>query len=162
MPLLPWLPAQRKKRFPVAKRSPSTSINNMVNIASKDKVSQDLSGIFGDNDKNSADNVNDDKKKKKRSSNEMNTHQHSEITHGLKIDDKKLHSSAIKLLNDNDDGKNMDDRKRNVKRSADDDEDDNDNGKLKSFLTSIPIDSNIIFFFLSFHCVKIRKRRGRR
>jgi hypothetical protein len=48
MPMLPWLPATRKKRFPVTKRSPK--VNNELIIASpetNEKVSKDLQGIFG-------------------------------------------------------------------------------------------------------------------
>lgn len=68
MPLLPWLPASRKKRFPVAKRSPKVNSDLIVpQPEANKKVSQDLQGIFGatESDKNGVEEV---KTKKKRSS----------------------------------------------------------------------------------------------
>lgn len=41
-PLLPWLPASRKKRFPVAKRSPRPQ----TEVSTDDKVAKDLKEIF--------------------------------------------------------------------------------------------------------------------
>lgn len=58
-PLLPWLPATRKKRFPVAKRSPKP---NEFREMTNEKVAHDLKEIFGDAD---------DDKKKKRSSDDL-------------------------------------------------------------------------------------------
>jgi hypothetical protein len=78
MPLLPWLPASRKKRFPVAKRSPSISETELVKetaaeiVKNNDKITQDLKGIFG------AINDGDDKMKKKRSMDEMNHESNTE------------------------------------------------------------------------------------
>ncbi|XP_004535824.1 uncharacterized protein LOC101456487 [Ceratitis capitata] len=66
-PVLPWLPySERKKRFPVAKRSTkglSTEIRNLGKT--DDKVARDLGEIFG-----SPHNPSSDMKKKKRSTNE--------------------------------------------------------------------------------------------
>lgn len=68
-PMLPWLPATRKKRFPVAKRSPpSTPAEVFKSAAGTDeKVAKDLSDIFG----NQPMGDDEDKKKKKRSSGEI-------------------------------------------------------------------------------------------
>ncbi|XP_059620527.1 zinc finger CCCH domain-containing protein 13 [Phlebotomus argentipes] len=74
-PALPWLPASRKKRFPVSKRSPAPE---EVNVSGTDeKVVKDLQGIFGDGDNES---------KKKRSSDTKehshdHDHDHSEEHH---------------------------------------------------------------------------------
>lgn len=75
MPMLPWLPATRKKRFPVTKRSPKA----LIAPESTEKVSQDLKGIFGASNavKNGVD---ESKAKKKRSSDE---------THPLLVDNAK-------------------------------------------------------------------------
>lgn len=61
-PILPWLPASRKKRFPVAKRSPRPE--ELKRIANDDKVVKDLKAIFGEN-------MDDDDKKMKRSSDDQ-------------------------------------------------------------------------------------------
>lgn len=47
MPLLPWLPASKKKRFPVAKRSPKINGEITSSPENNQKVSHDLQGIFG-------------------------------------------------------------------------------------------------------------------
>lgn len=93
MPLLPWLPASRKKRFPVTKRSPKTSENELAKasiaavVHNNEKIAQDLKGIFGavngDND--------DDKKKKKRALDQepQTLKQNSNKPHPLENTDKK-------------------------------------------------------------------------
>lgn len=73
-PILPWLPASRKKRFPVAKRSPKP--DELKSIANDDKVVKDLKAIFGEN-------LDDNDKKKKRSSND-------------EVDDDKKKRMAVK------------------------------------------------------------------
>lgn len=125
MPLLPWLPASRKKRFPVTKRSPKVNENELSHSSAaaegNDKVNQDLKGIFGDKSADS----NDDKKKKKRSMDEMN--------HG---DAHEQHVSSMMAPHHSHDSSSIDDKKRSLKKRStqfDDDEDepDNENGNCK-------------------------------
>lgn len=61
-PILPWLPATRKKRFPVSKRSPAKFVPNESQKSElNEKVEKDLQDLFGAN-------VGEENKKKKRSS----------------------------------------------------------------------------------------------
>lgn len=46
-PILPWLPASKKKRFPVAKRSPKSYENTDLS-GTNEKVSKDLDALFGE------------------------------------------------------------------------------------------------------------------
>lgn len=108
--MLPWLPASRKKRFQVTKRSPN------ANIAPEtaEKVSQDLKGIFGTTtEKNDVD---DNKTKMKRS---------SEETHPLTVDKAKkpetLKSIRMHVP--------MAEKKRKREVSDPDEEDDADNNE---------------------------------
>lgn len=65
--MLPWLPASRKKRFPVAKRSAKA----LITSDTTEKVSQDLKGIFGSPSGPEKNGVEEAKAmKKKRSSDE--------------------------------------------------------------------------------------------
>lgn len=115
MPLLPWLPASRKKRFPVTKRSPKLNSEMMITQPkASEKVSRDLKGIFGMNEKG----VDDATAKKKRSSsdidaptvdktiNEQKSHEHEGM---------QSHGASKK-------------RKRNAADPDDDEEADNENG----------------------------------
>lgn len=43
---LPWLPASKRKRFPISKRSPNVYVG--VDSSTADKVSHDLDALFGD------------------------------------------------------------------------------------------------------------------
>lgn len=110
MPLLPWLPASRKKRFPVKKRSPQ--MNGSSDIPD-DTVSKDLQGIFGSN-ADDDDNIN----KKKKSNEEipisqLNSSKNNEQSHD-EHETIRMHShSAIK-------------KKRNVSDPDDYDENEND------------------------------------
>lgn len=63
-PILPWLPATRKKRFPVAKRSPAKFIphEELQKSEMNVKVEKDLQDLFG------SPNADEENKKKKRSS----------------------------------------------------------------------------------------------
>lgn len=117
MPLLPWLPASRKKRFPVTKRSPK--VNNELIIASpeaNEKVSKDLQGIFGG--ESSKHGVGEGSMKKKRSSDKA----HALAVENSKKDEKSqmvnvhVHEGAHKK------------RKRDVSDPDDEDEGENDNG----------------------------------
>lgn len=127
MPLLPWLPASRKKRFPVTKRSPKVNENELSHSSSiggsNDKINQDLKGIFGANTQDS----DDDKKKKKRSMDEINH------TDSVKLEpDRQQHSIMMAPHHSHDSG---DDKKRNIKKRSpsddnDDEEPDNDNGNF--------------------------------
>lgn len=128
MPLLPWLPASRKKRFPVAKRSPKVVENELshspVTAEGSDKISQDLKGIFGGNAADS----DDDMKKKKRSMDDMS---HGDST---KLEtDHQQHSSMMMGPHHSHDSGN--DKKRNVKKRSppdynEEDEADSENGNL--------------------------------
>jgi hypothetical protein len=123
MPLLPWLPASRKKRFPVTKRSPKLNEKELSHPSTAgentDKISQDLKGIFGANSPDS----DDDKKKKKRSMDEIN-HDDSP-KHET---DHQQHSSMMAPHHSHD---NNDDKKRSIKKRSPPDyeeEPDNENG----------------------------------
>jgi hypothetical protein len=48
LPILPWLPATRKKRFPVAKRSPKSLESETSVSGTNEKVAKDLQAIFSD------------------------------------------------------------------------------------------------------------------
>ncbi|KAL7049856.1 hypothetical protein ACKWTF_003881 [Chironomus riparius] len=113
MPLLPWLPAQRKKRFPVTKRSPKMNESEMARVVAEtsDKVSKDLQGIFGGVVDSKA-MQEDDKKKKKRSSDEMMSQMHPEKEHGEKVEKEKVSPASVH----HDD---MNKKKRIVKRYDD-------------------------------------------
>lgn len=114
MPLLPWLPASRKKRFPVTKRSPKA--NNELIIATpetNEKVSKDLQGIFGGGSSKQS----ETSMKKKRS---------SEPTHPLSVDgSRKDEKSQMVNVHVHEPHKK---RKRDASEPDDDEETDNDNG----------------------------------
>lgn len=108
MPMLPWLPASRKKRFPVTKRSSKTN----GAPETPEKVSQDLTGIFGTSTEKS--NVDDNKVKTKRS---------SDATHPLLVENaKKAENSQTKSM-----FAPMAEKKRKREVSDPDDEDETDN-----------------------------------
>lgn len=115
MPMLPWLPASRKKRFPVTKRSPKA----LTPPATNEKVSQDLKGIFGatENQKNG----DSESKKKKRSSDD---------SHAL-MADNSMKDEKSKVMHEHG-NMHVHEAQKKQKRNAsdpDDDEDvDNDNG----------------------------------
>lgn len=117
MPLLPWLPAQRKKRFPVTKRSPKMNENEMARVVSEtsDKVSKDLQGIFGSAVDNKAIDDDEDKKKKKRSSDEMMSHMHPDKEqHGEKVEKEKVSPASV----------HADDKKKRIVKRYDDSSED--------------------------------------
>ncbi|XP_011196774.1 nucleolin isoform X2 [Zeugodacus cucurbitae] len=66
-PVLPWLPySERKKRFPVAKRSTKTLYSGNMNLGKTDeKVTQELSELFGSSSSSTSD------EKRKRSTDEQ-------------------------------------------------------------------------------------------
>lgn len=115
--MLPWLPAARKKRFPVAKRSPKVTNELTVPVLSE-KVSQDLKGIFGANegDKNGA----EDAKKKKRSSDDE-----SALGSSAKRDEM---SQAMQGHQNMHAHNTMKKRKRDAAEGDDEEESDNENG----------------------------------
>jgi hypothetical protein len=118
MPLLPWLPASRKKRFPVTKRSPK--VNNELIIASPEaeKISKDLQGIFGG--EGGKDGGAKSSSKKKRS---------SENTHALSVDSlKKDEKSQMENVHVHEAHKKQ---KRDVSEPDEEDEGDDDNGMLE-------------------------------
>ncbi|GAB0094242.1 uncharacterized protein DMENIID0001_095020 [Sergentomyia squamirostris] len=99
-PALPWLPATRKKRFPVAKRSPAPE---GINVSGTDeKVVKDLQGIFGDGD--------DEKKKRpddvkehdhEHDHDHTDNHENHEDHHDHDNDDKKKKREADDKKNSN-------------------------------------------------------------
>lgn len=113
-PMLPWLPAQRKKRFPVTKRSPK--VNNDLIIAApetNEKVSKDLQGIFGGGKQVAG----EASMKKKRS---------SEPAHVLAVESsKKEKKSQMGNMHVHESHKKL---KRDASDPDDDDEAENDNG----------------------------------
>lgn len=120
-PMLPWLPAPRKKRFPVTKRSPKVNDEVIPPPETKEKVSQDLQGIFGatEGDKNG---VEESKKKKKRSS--------GDEVHPLLVDNAKKDVKHTIHEHDNMLTAHMaQKRKRDVSDPDDEDEAENENGK---------------------------------
>jgi hypothetical protein len=125
MPLLPWLPATRKKRFPVTKRSPkSESEVKKVVMETSDKISKDLEGIFGDTE-NLKKVTGDDKKKKKRSSEDAQPTSAISDDKTKNINEQHTVMSAQPTSHD---------KKRNVKRSAPvEEDDDNENGNFMKF-----------------------------
>ena len=69
-PLLPWLPAARKKRFPVSKRSSSSMTKDDIFRSASgtdEKVVHDLQGIFGMRPQLKAQELNFNNKKKRSS-----------------------------------------------------------------------------------------------
>jgi hypothetical protein len=126
MPLLPWLPASRKKRFPVAKRSPSISETELVKetaaeiVKNNDKITQDLKGIFG-----AINNGNDASMKKKRSMDEMD-HQSN-----IKNADHQQHSSM--MAHHSHENENAGKKKILKKRSNDDDDADGEHNEHGMF-----------------------------
>jgi hypothetical protein len=118
-PMLPWLPAARKKRFPVAKRSPKETLVPETS----EKVNQDLKGIFGtsNGEKNGAEAA----KKKKRSSDTMaaalGNNAKPEETSQVMHEHVNMHAHNTQKK-----------RKRDASDSDDDDEPDNDNGEQSS------------------------------
>jgi hypothetical protein len=119
MPLLPWLPASRKKRFPVTKRSPK--VNNELIIASpeaNEKVSKDLQGIFGGEGGKDGDAKSSTKKKRS-----------SEKTHALSVDSlKKDEKSQMENVHVHEAHKK---RKRDVSDPDDEEDGETDNGMLE-------------------------------
>lgn len=115
MPLLPWLPASRKKRFPVTKRSPK--VNNELIIPTpeaNEKVSKDLQGIFGGDSKHG--DVESSMKMKRSSE---NTHA---LLHGSSTKDGK---SQMENVHVHEAHKKQ---KRDVSVTDDSNEAENDNG----------------------------------
>uniref|UniRef100_A0A1B0D370 Uncharacterized protein n=1 Tax=Phlebotomus papatasi TaxID=29031 RepID=A0A1B0D370_PHLPP len=95
-PALPWLPASRKKRFPVTKRSPASP---EVSVSGTDeKVVKDLQGIFGEGD--------GEAKAKRSSDTKEHSHDHSDHDnhedhhenhqdHNEEVDDDKKKKRAV-------------------------------------------------------------------
>lgn len=124
IPLLPWLPASRKKRFPVTKRSPKVNSEMLVTPPEANKkVSQDLQGIFGatDSEKKGVENM---KMKKKRSSDDS----HPLFMADSSIKDENSHMVHDKMVAHTEQKK----QKRNASDPDDDEEVDNENGMRAS------------------------------
>lgn len=125
MPLLPWLPASRKKRFPVTKRSPKVNTEMLVTPSDANKkVSQDLQGIFGAKEtaKNGVESM-----KKKRSSDETRPMFMAE-------NPKKVESSLAMMHEHHKTPPHSAQKKqkRNASDPDDDEEADNENGMRAS------------------------------
>lgn len=103
-PMLPWLPASKKKRFPVAKRSPRP---NDFRDMTDEKVAHDLKEIFGEVD---------DDKKKKRSSDDLFG---MDKKRAEETQEEKKKRMAVKKSDDLDDDK----KKKSVKKSVEEEED---------------------------------------
>lgn len=118
MPLLPWLPAARKKRFPVTKRSPKMAASPETNT----KVSHDLQGIFGAS--GAPKESGDDKNMKKRSSDNASAENSKKespmMMHGAMNGAVHAHEMQRK-------------QKRDISDPDDDEEVDNENGILFTF-----------------------------
>ncbi|CRL03375.1 CLUMA_CG016184, isoform A [Clunio marinus] len=114
MPLLPWLPVQRKKRFPVTKRSSNIN-NDLTSLNKNDKVSQDLKGIFGAAE---SEKIGDIESKKKKRSSEDSTITHAETT---TMKSEKLPTSSAVV------GETKKEHKRSTCYSDEDEEADNEN-----------------------------------
>lgn len=121
MPLLPWLPATRKKRFPVAKRSPKVNTNELMLASpeSNKKVSADLEGIFGEsiNEKNGV----EGSMKKQRSSEDS----HAIVANNLKKNDKAAVMHEHNHMHVHEAPRK---KKRDISDPDDDEEADNENG----------------------------------
>lgn len=121
-PVLPWLPASRKKRFPVAKRSPRP---NEFRDMTDEKVARDLKEIFGGGD--------DDDKKKKRSSDDLfgmdkkrmdETEEDKKKRMAVKKSDELEEEKKKKSVKKSVEEEEEDKKKRTVKKSEIDEEDD--------------------------------------
>ena len=147
MPMLPWLPASRKKRFPVTKRSPKLNAELVVASEGNDKVSHDLQGIFGkkENDKNEESSM-----KKKRS---------SEETHPLVVDSEKKIESPHEAAGH--DSMCMhclhSKQKREAEPSDDEEETDNDNGMR--FTLFHLFGNNALTIFSTPHYTALNRKR---
>lgn len=147
MPLLPWLPASRKKRFPVTKRSPKASDNNererasVAAIVENDKkIAQDLKGIFGVVNGNDE----EDKKKKKRSMENNEKETKLEAT-------RQQHSSMMAPHHSHENGEKKRSLKKRSPNNDGDNEEDDENGNFIEFFSLMHARLNInkTFFFLS-------------
>lgn len=119
-PILPWLPATRKKRFPVAKRSPKPLIDDVSGTGTNDKVAKDLQAIFGDTAAPQED------KKKKRSNDDLDI---NNKPNG--VDKKNDHSHNDEDENDNEDHHDHDHAKEHDDDEDFDDSDSDDDDKKK-------------------------------
>lgn len=119
MPLLPWLPASRKKRFPVAKRSPKANELAIVATVPNEKVSQDLRGIFGSSKSEKNGDVGSIKKKRS-----------SDDSHALTANDSK--KNVMPVMHEHSNMMHVHEARKKHKRDVsdpdDDDEADNENG----------------------------------
>lgn len=117
------MPASRKKRFPVAKRSPKASELVKAAPETNEKVSQDLRGIFGSSKAEKNGDIDAVAAKKKRSSDDSHPpatadktgeamHEHSNMMHAHVMGKKQ---------------------KRDISDPDDDDEADNENGMCAHF-----------------------------
>lgn len=108
-PILPWLPATRKKRFPVAKRSPKPLSEDVSATATNDKVAKDLQAIFGETSPQEED------KKKKRSSGDEG----SDLVKKNKADKKNDHSHNVENQHDEDENENHHDHNQELDHEHD-------------------------------------------
>lgn len=121
-PMLPWLPATRKKRFPVAKRSPPSPPEDVFRSAAgtDEKVAKDLKDIFGDQSMGD----DGDKKKKKRSNEEVAPILEIDKKNDHKLENVSGHPQAEKH-------KHMEGSQKNKNCHKHSAEDGNDPGKLQ-------------------------------
>lgn len=122
-PVLPWLPASRKKRFPVAKRSTMPVLHDEANNSgTSEKVAKDLQVLFGEIDGG-------DKKKKRNSEDYVKAVEEKEDGH--KIEKKSDHSHQ-----EEDEDEPEDDQSEHQHEEEDDggdfDEEDDDKKKKRA------------------------------
>lgn len=75
--VLPWLPAVRRKRFPISKRSPASQVRHDLDVTN-DKVAHDLQAIFGDSNGKSSNQPLNSHKVSKKSDRTIDLQDHSQ------------------------------------------------------------------------------------
>lgn len=148
-PLLPWLPAARKKRFPVSKRSSSSMTKDDIFRSASgtdDKVVHDLQGIFGMRPQIKAQELNFNNKKKRSSdvTEDSPLATTTKDTDDIKEEPKTTQQVVAEL-----------DSKDKTKRSNDDDSDDdadNDKGNANFSLPNTIMFNSIVS--LIHYCVR--------
>lgn len=132
MPMLPWLPASRKKRFPVAKRSPKPE---SMASGTDEKVAKDLQALFGapeEKKKRSSDEPavekkevkqNDTKTQEKRDASgeeheEHSSEEHEDDEHDHEHDHDHDHEHDHEESSEEHEGDDDDKKKRSVKKRS--------------------------------------------
>lgn len=90
MPILPWLPASRKKRFPVIKRSPKPE---PVTTETDEKVAKDLQALFGSPEEKKKRSSGPEVEKKQSKTNETKSHEKRDASAEHEHDEHEERSS---------------------------------------------------------------------